>query len=56
MLWSPCLRYPDKTFGLSLILDFIDRCTKNALLHLPPAAQAVFAQSRRATNCATPGN
>ena len=56
LLWSPGLRWPDKIFGLTLSLDFIDRCTKNALLLLPPAAQAVFAQSRRATNCATPGN
>jgi len=47
---------PDKIFGLTRFLDFIDRCTKNALLHLPLAAQVVFAQSRRATNCDTPGN
>ena len=37
---------PDKIFELTLILDFIDRCTQNALLHLPLAAQSVLTQSR----------
>ena len=29
---------PDKIFGLTLSLDFIDRCTALRSLHLPPAA------------------
>jgi hypothetical protein len=37
---------PDKIFGLTLILDFIDRCTKTVLLGLPLAAQDGFAQSK----------
>ena len=35
---------PEKIVGLSLSLDFFDRCTNNALLHLPLAAQSVVAQ------------
>ena len=35
---------PDKIFGLTLFLDFIDRCTPMALLHLPPAAQRHWAK------------
>ena len=38
---------PDKIFGLALILDFIDRCTKILVLYLPPAADKYFAQSRK---------
>ena len=43
-----CRRFavPDKIFGLTLILDFIDRCTKMLVLHLPPAADKHFAQSK----------
>ena len=37
---------PDKIFGLALFLDFIDRCTKMLVLHLPPAADKHFAQSK----------
>jgi hypothetical protein len=29
---------PDKIFGLTLILDFIDRCHSLTSLYLPPAA------------------
>ena len=31
---------PDKIFGLTLILDFIDRCHSLSSLHPPPAAVA----------------
>ena len=31
---------PDKIFGLTLILDFIDRCHLLSSLHPPPAAVA----------------
>jgi len=37
---------PDKIFGLTRILDFIDRCASNASLYLPPAALGILAQSR----------
>ena len=37
---------PDKIIGLTLLLDFIDRCTQNTRLHLPPAAPGVLTQSR----------
>ena len=43
------LAVPDKIFGLTRILDFIDRCASNASLHLPPAALGIFAQSKRST-------
>jgi len=46
---------PEKIIGLTLFLDFFDRCTQNASLYLPPAALGVLAQSRRPTNWATPG-
>jgi len=42
----PPFAVPEKIFVLALILDFFDRCTQNALLLLPPAAQSVLAQSR----------
>jgi len=29
---------PEKIIGLTLILDFFDRCTQIASLHPPPAA------------------
>jgi hypothetical protein len=47
---------PDKIIGLTLILDFIDRCPQNTSLALPPAALGVLAQTRLPTNWATPGN
>ena len=31
---------PDKIFGLTLFLDFIDRCHSLSSLHPPPAAVA----------------
>ena len=37
---------PDKIFGLSLFLDFIDRCTKLLILYLPLAGDKQFAQSK----------
>ena len=37
---------PDKIFGHTLILDFIDRCTKLLILDLSPAADKQFAQSK----------
>jgi len=40
---------PDKIFGLTLILDFIDRCTSKTSLYLPQAALGLFAQSKRST-------
>ena len=46
-----CRRFavPDKIIGLALVLDFIDRCTQMLVLHLPPAADNHFAQSKRST-------
>ena len=36
---------PDKIFGLTLILDFIDRCHALSSLHPPPAALASLPNS-----------
>ncbi|MBQ0110903.1 MAG: hypothetical protein KBS41_03145, partial [Oscillospiraceae bacterium] len=41
----------EKIFGLTLNLDFFDRCANLCSLHPPPAALANVA--RRATNCST---
>ena len=43
------LAVPDKIFGLTHFLDFIDRCASNASLYLPQAALGIFAQSKRST-------
>jgi len=43
---------PDKIFGLTLFLDFIDRCTALGSLHPPQAALPSLTQ--RAANCSTP--
>ena len=37
MYWCP-VAVPDKIFGLTLILDFVDRGHSLGSLHLPPAA------------------
>ena len=52
LFYGAAIRFavPDKIFGLTLFLDFIDRCTPMGLLHLPQAAQPHWAKFSLATS------